>query len=244
MIDQDVSIYYKSNIYEFDNNIMMDYYPRRIMELAGSQCRTCLELGIGYGKTTEFFSNFFERHVELEGDKNIIDRFKIYAETERKAKTEIIETYFEEWMTKETFDVIVLGFILEHVEDPIMILKKYSRFLSPIGKLYVTVPNAEALNRRIGVEAGLLTDILQLSETDIRFGHKRYYTIKTLREDILAKGVDLRITKEEGIYLKPITTAQMISLNLSENIIRGFLNVGRHYPELCLGLLIETERMA
>lgn len=37
--------------------------------------------------------------------------------------------------------------------------------------------------------------------------------------------------------------AQMISLNLSEKVIRGFLNVGKQYPELCLGLLVEAERI-
>lgn len=240
MIDQDISIYYEGNIYEFDNNIMMDYYPKRIIELVGDQCKTCLELGIGHGKTIEIFSNFFETHVVLEGDKNIIDRFKrIYKET----KVEVIETYFEDWETEKLFDVIIMGFILEHVERPSEILKKYARFLSPKGKLYIAVPNAEALNRRVGVEAGLLTDILQLSETDIRFGHKRYYTLNTLRDEILKDGIGLEITKVEGIYLKPITTAQMISLNLSPNIIKGFLNVGKYYPELCLGLLVETQKV-
>jgi len=38
--------------------------------------------------------------------------------------------------------------------------------------------------------------------------------------------------------LKPITTAQMLELNLNEKIIRGYLEVGKDYPELCLGMLI------
>ena len=240
MIDQDVSIYYKSNIYGFDNNIMMDYYPRRVMELAGEGRQTCLELGIGYGVTTGIFSGFFKRHIALEGDGKIIAR---YRNLHPDAKTEVIETYFEEWEgTGESFDVIVLGFILEHVADPCGILGKYARFLAPGGKMYIAVPNAEALNRRVGVEAGLLKDIFQLSETDLRFGHKRYYTLETIRKEVMADGVGLRITKEEGIFLKPITTAQMISLNLTGDVIGGFLKVGRGYPELCLGLLVEEEK--
>lgn len=36
MINQDISMYTEgTSIYEFDNNIMMDYYPKRIMELIG-----------------------------------------------------------------------------------------------------------------------------------------------------------------------------------------------------------------
>lgn len=240
MINQDVNVYNKSNIYEFDNNIMTNYYPRRIMELVGSRQKSCLELGIGYGTTTEIFSNFFDRYVVLDGDKNIID---LYKKTYPDTKAKIVETYFEDWETEETFDTIVLGFVLEHVENPNKILKKYARFLKKGGKIYITVPNAEALNRRIGVEAGILSDIFMLSETDIRFGHKRYYTLETLRKEIMAEDVGLKIVNQEGIFLKPITTTQMVSLNLPENIIKGFCNVGRHYPELCLGLLVETERI-
>lgn len=240
MINQDVSIYNESNIYEFDNSIISNYYPRRIMELVGNRYSSCLELGIGYGITTEILSDFFDRYVVLDGDKNIIDRYiKTYPDT----KAKIVETYFEDWETEETFDTIVLGFVLEHVENPNKILKKYARFLAPKGKMFIAVPNAEALNRRIGVEAGILSDIFKLSETDIRSGHKRYYSLETLRKEILTEDVGLKILNEEGIYLKPITTAQMLSLNLSENVIKGFLNVGRHYPELCLGLLVETERI-
>lgn len=59
--------------------------------------KTCLELGIGHGKTTELFSGLFEKYVVLEGDKNIIDRFK---RTHTKIKAEIVETYFEKCRTE------------------------------------------------------------------------------------------------------------------------------------------------
>lgn len=240
MIDQDVNVYSKGNIYEYDNNIISDYYPRRIIELVGEKNSTCLELGIGYGTTTEIFSSFFDQYTVLEGDRKMIDR---YHSMHPNTNAKIIETYFEDWNTRDTFDVIILGFILEHVEEPDKILKKYASFLSEGGKMYITVPNAESLNRRIGKEAGILQDILELSENDIRFGHKRYYTLDSLRKEILADNIGLKITKEEGIYLKPITTTQMMSLGLSDDIINSFLKVGRDYPELCLGLMIETERI-
>lgn len=240
MIEQDVNVYGKGNIFEFDNNIIANYYPRRIIELVGDKNKTCLELGIGYGITTEIFSNFFDRYVVLEGDKKMIDRYNnMHPDTNAR----IIETYFEDWNAKETFDVIILGFILEHVEAPNKILKKYANLLSEGGRMYITVPNAEALNRRVGKEAGILEDLYQLSENDIRLGHKRYYTLDSLRKEIQADNIGLKIINEEGIYLKPITTSQMMSLNLSDDIIRGFLNVGKDYPELGLGLMMETERI-
>lgn len=36
-IDHDIEIYNKNNIYEFDNSLILQYYPRRIMELLGGE---------------------------------------------------------------------------------------------------------------------------------------------------------------------------------------------------------------
>ena len=116
MIEQKIEVYDKSNIYEFDNNNMLHYYPKRIMELIESKkYKSCLELGIGHGYTVESFSSFFDRHVVLDGDGEIIKNFK---NKFPNIKSEIIETYFEDLDTDEKFDIIVLGFVLEHVDNP------------------------------------------------------------------------------------------------------------------------------
>lgn len=234
-ICHDIDVYNKNDRYELDNSIMAHYYPHRIMEIVDNRHLNCLGLGIGNGYATEIFSQFFKQHIVLEGDKAIIDRFeKEFPDIEIK----IIETYFEDWETEEKFDVIVMGCILEHVDNPNMILRKYKQFLSPGGRIFITVPNAEALNRRVGKSAGLLKDLYQLSEHDIKLGHKRYYTLASLEKEVEEAG--LTLVRKEGIFLKAITTAQIQKLNFSREIINGFLEVGRDYPELCLALLAET----
>lgn len=238
MIHQNIAVYEKNNIYEFDNNIILHEYPRRIAEIIydEGEAQNCLELGIGHGYTTEFFSNFFQRHIVLEGDPKIIDRFR---KKFPNVQSEIIETYFEQWDTKETFDVIIMGFILEHVDAPVELIQKYKSFLKPGGRMFIAVPNAESLHRRIGYYAGLLNDLTALSEVDLALGHRRYYTLPELRKQITES--HLKIIKEEGILLKPLTTSQMIQLDLSENIIQGYVAAGRDYPELCCSLLVEVK---
>ena len=103
--------------------------------------------------------------------------------------------------------------------------------------MFVTVPNAEVLNRRLGHLAGLLPDMQQLSEHDLLLGHKRYYTVETLRKDIETAGY--QITRMEGIYLKPLTTSQMVSLNLDEAIIDALCFAAIDYPELSCGIMAE-----
>jgi len=132
-----------------------------------------------------------------------------------------------------------MGFILEHVKNPVQVMNKYKRMLKKQGKMVLSVPNAEAMNRRLGCYAGFLGDVTSLSEYDVELGHLRYYTTDTFKRDIEASG--LRIKDIEGIYLKPFTTKQMISLNFDKNILDALCMLGLKYPELSLGIMAECE---
>jgi 2-polyprenyl-3-methyl-5-hydroxy-6-metoxy-1,4-benzoquinol methylase len=225
---------YKGNIiYDFDNEILMNWYPQRIIDLS-KKSKSILELGLGHGYTANIFSQNFKRHVVLDGSSAVIENFR---KNFPDFKAEIIETYFEKFETSEKFDVIVLGFILEHVDDPHEIITRYGKFLSESGKMFIAVPNAEVLNRRLGHLADMLPDMQELSENDLLLGHKRYYTVESLTNEITKAGFYLK--KLEGIYLKPFTTRQILSLDLDKKFIQSLCKVGIDYPELCCGILAE-----
>ena len=46
----------------------------------------------------------------------------------------IIETFFENYKTNEKFDVIIMGFILEHVDNPKEILESFEPYLKEDGQ--------------------------------------------------------------------------------------------------------------
>ena len=232
-LDAHVAAYKGENLYDFDNEILLTWYPHRIV-MNSKGASSVLELGLGHGFTTNIFSKKFNRHVVLEGSPAVILNFrKKFPECD----AQIIETYFEEFNTEEKFDVIVMGFILEHVDDPFEIISRYKQFLSPGGKIFLAVPNAEVLNRRLGHFAGMLGNMETLSENDLLLGHKRYYTVSSLSAEVERAGY--QVDKMEGIYLKPFTTSQIISLNLNEKIIHALCEVGVDYPELSCGILAQ-----
>ncbi|GHB62128.1 type 12 methyltransferase [Psychrosphaera saromensis] len=236
-LDDYLIAYQGNNIYDFDNNILLNFYPQRVLSmLNGIKTGSLLELGLGHGITTNLFTKAFKRHVVLDGSAAIINKF---VDEYPEFKGEVIETYFENFETDEKFDVIIMGFILEHVDDPVAILKKYKKYLKTEGRLFIAVPNAEVLNRRIGIEAGLLDDIELLSPHDHILGHKRYYTVSSLQTDIKSAGYE--ISTLEGLYLKPLTTSQMLQLDLSDTILDALCKVGKNYPELCCGILAEVQ---
>jgi trans-aconitate methyltransferase len=236
-LDQHVGAYQGNNVYDFDNNIILKYYSQRVIELASTR-NNLLELGLGHGFTTLRFSKEFSDHMVLEGSPAVIQNFK---SKNPSCSSRIHECLFEEFEVNRTFDVIVMGFVLEHVENPVAILKKFKKYLAKDAQMFVAVPNAEVLNRRLGLAMGLIHDITQPSENDRVLGHRRYYTMASFRDDINASGY--QIQRMEGLYLKPLSTAQMMSINLSSSAINALCQVGKQYPELSCGILAELRKL-
>jgi SAM-dependent methyltransferase len=234
-LDEHVRAYQGDLLYDFDNEIILKWYAKRIIE-TNKNSDSLLELGLGYGHTTNIFSQTIKDHLVIEGSRAVIDNFK---KNFPKCNTEIQEGFFENFKSNKTFDSIVMGFVLEHVDDPVELLKYYKRFLNEDGQVFVSVPNAEVLNRRLGHEMGILPDVQLLSEHDHILGHRRYYTAETLTNDANEAGYD--VVRLEGIFLKPFTTKQLVSLNMEKSVIDALCKVGIEYPELCCAMLAELK---
>ena len=232
-LDAHVAAYQGCDLYDFDNEILLTWYPRRVLRHAEGFA-SLLELGLGHGFAANLFDSHFRRHVVVEGSPAVIRNFQ---DRHPECRAQIVESFFESFSTEGQFDVIVMGFILEHVDDPQQILRRYRAFLAPGGKMFLAVPNAEVLNRRLGHLAGMLNDLSALSANDHLLGHKRYYTLASLTHEVENAGY--RIDWVEGIYLKPFTTAQITSLQLDIRIINSMCEVGVNYPELSCGILAE-----
>lgn len=234
-LDGHIEAYGERFDFAFDNQIMLNWYPERIMRLCISEQRL-LELGIGHGYTTNRFSHHFERHVVIDGSASVIEQFR---QQYPKCPATVVQGYFEQFDTDEKFDIIVMGFVLEHVKNPREILEKYKKYLAPHGRCFVAVPNGESLHRRIGHAAGVLDDMMSLGQGDLALGHERTYSVQTLSQELEAAGY--QVVRKEGIFLKPLTTAQLRSLNLSPKIISGMCEVAVDYPELSAALLFEAK---
>jgi 2-polyprenyl-3-methyl-5-hydroxy-6-metoxy-1,4-benzoquinol methylase len=235
-LDDHLAAYEGDITFDFDNNILLNWYPKRILEQQNNKEFNLLELGLGHGYSTNIFSNYYHKHVVIDGSKSIINNFqKKYP----YCRAKIVESFFETFDTDEKFDLIVMGFVLEHVDNPVTILKHFQKFLKPNGVVYASVPNAEVMNRRLGVISGLLSNLTEFSDNDYLLGHQRYYTKKTFSKDIQDAGYEL--LQMEGIYLKPLASSQVQKLNLSDEILNALCVLGLSYPELSCGLLAKMK---
>lgn len=217
-----------------ENDLILNWYPERIIRRFG-RVGSILELGIGHGYTPGLFNAACDRHVIIEGSQLVIDLFK---EKSPDFSGEVVFSYFEEFETEERFDAIVMGFVLEHVDDPGMLLARFKSFLKPGGRIYVAVPNAKSMNRRLGVELGKIDDIYSLNANDHALGHKRQYCRDTLKQEMQQHGYEVSL--EEGIYLKPLPLAVLKTLPDFQENLDAMLRVGIDFPDLCVALLMEA----
>jgi SAM-dependent methyltransferase len=220
---------------ELENNLILNWYPHRIIKRFG-HAASLLELGLGHGYTARIFVNASDRYVVVDGASAVIEQFQ---QNTPGFRGQIIETYFEDFTPDVPYDVIIMGFVLEHVDNADLILERYRSFLAPGGKLYVAVPNAKSMNRRLGLELGLIDDIYGLNANDLALGHQRQYCRQTLTSAVMRAGY--RVTYEEGIYLKPLPLGVLKTLDDFEENLQAMLKVGVDFPDLCVGLLMELE---
>lgn len=228
------SKYHPNAANEIENDLILNWYPKRIISRF-KFADSLLELGLGHGFTAKHFVKATNDYVIVDGASDVINQFK---SQNPNFSGELVLDYFETFTPKNTFDVIIMGFVLEHVDDPVLILKRYRKFLKPGGRLYVTVPNGKSMNRRMGLALGLIDDIYSLNENDLLLGHKRQYCLETLRKDLSESGY--KISHEEGIYLKPLPLDTLRTLSDFKGNLEAMCEVGINFPDLCVGLLMEA----
>lgn len=234
-LDAVTSEYLPNAATSIENELILHWYPKRIVQRFGF-CESILELGIGHGYTPALFNSVCRRHVIVEGSQLVIDLFQ---ERNPSFSGEVVFSYFEDFDTEERFDVIVMGFVLEHVIDPGLILDRFRKFLKPGGRLFAAVPNAKSLNRRLGLELGKIDDIYSLNANDIALGHRRQYCRDTFRSELRDHGYTVLL--EEGIYLKPLPLPILQTLPDFQDNLQAMLRVGVEFPDLCVGLLMEAK---
>ncbi len=191
----------RSLFYEGYSQILGYYQALSCIE--NSKKGSLLDLACGDGSITKYFAGAFEKVVGVDASSVHLAKAK-----EQNPLVEFHESLIETFEPEGKFDTVTLLNLLEHVDNPVELLKKVGAFLKPSGRLLLHVPNAEAINRKIAVKMGTLLDLEELSPFDIDIaGHRRSYTMDTLIQDIQKAG--LKVISTGGVFYKMLSMAQM-----------------------------------
>ncbi len=145
---------------------------------------------------------------------------------------------FEEFCPDRLYDTIVMGHILEHVVNPVSLLRRARGWLKPQGRILILVPNGDSLHRLVGVKLGLLPEPTAFTPGDIALGHRRVYQKGTLRQDVESAG--FRCQHLTGLVLKPLSNSQMDQW--APALRQAFFALGDTLPDVaCILLCLATQ---
>jgi len=199
----------------------------------------CLQVGCAHGDQTSLLLERFDDVTVVEAARAFIESTAAVA-----GRARFVESLIEDFETPDRFDTILFSHVLEHVADPVLVLAKLRALLTPSGRLFVIVPNAEAPSRRIAVKMGVLAHLEDLSEADIAAGHRRVYRLDTLGRDVRRAGLVAR--DSGGVFFKPLANFQFDALMggelVSEAFMEGCYLLGKEEPAACASIYVIAER--
>lgn len=192
--------------------------------------RTLLELGPAEGVMTALLAT-------LGLDLTLVEGSALFCQDlqRRFPDAQVIHGLFEQVPVLGPFDNIVLGHVLEHVENPVGVLERVRGWLGPGGRVFATVPNARSLHRQAAVSMGLLEFEEQLNDLDRHHGHRRVYNPETFRRDFVR--ARLRLEACGGYWIKPLSNAQL-EAGWSDEMMLAFMQLGERYPDIAAELYI------
>jgi 2-polyprenyl-3-methyl-5-hydroxy-6-metoxy-1,4-benzoquinol methylase len=190
----------RSSSYEW-YRILGHYQVQSVVEVGRPS--SLLDLACGDGLLTSEFCKTFSRVVGVDASAAHIEKARIHC-----PQADFHVSLIEDLKLDEKFDTVVMLGVLEHVIDPVQVLRVAAQHLKPDGCLIAQVPNALAINRRLGRLMGVTQSEYELSKWDLEvLGHRRYYDMRTLVADFEKAG--LKVVATGGIFFKIFSTPQM-----------------------------------
>ena len=225
--------------YSFDFDVMHPYMIKSFEPFFNKG--SLLELGSFKGDFTHRLLPYFNEVTCVEASDMAIEDAKI----KLGDKVRFVHSIFENVSLSKTYDNIVLTHVLEHLDDPVLVLKRINdEWLAENGRFFLVCPNANAPSRQIAVKMGLISHNAAVTPAEAEHGHRCTYTLDTLERDAVAAG--LRVVHRSGIFFKALANFQWDRLLqtdiISKEYLDGCFKLGQHYPDLCSSIFLMCER--
>jgi SAM-dependent methyltransferase len=206
--------------HRLENRMQIDSAARLLSRLAPNS--SVLELGYGDGLLTQaLHESGFDADL-LEGSPLLCAR----ARELHGPDLRIHQALFEEFSPSHPYDVILALHVLEHVDQPVTLLRHIAGWVRPGGTVVLVVPNRASVHRRVALEMGLIGALDELSPRDHLVGHQRVYDLDQLEQDTRAAGLEPR--ERFGSFLKVLPNSMM--LNYEDALLTAIDSVSATLP--------------
>lgn len=225
--------------YSFDFDVMHPYMIHSFEPFF--RPGNLLELGSYQGQFTRRFLDRFDDITCVEASGEAIE----VARRTLGDAVQFIHSEFENVSFSGRYDNIVLTHVLEHLDDPVRVLRRVNEeWLAEGGRFFLVCPNANAPSRQIAVKMGLISHNAAVTPSEEEHGHRRTYSLDTLERDAVAAG--LKVSHRSGIFFKALANFQWDRLLqtdiISKDYLEGCYQLGQLYPDLCASIFLLCEK--
>ena len=180
-----------------------------------------IELGYGEGITLSRLAPRAGHYTVVEGAQSLVDLMR-----EKHPEVDAAHALFEAYRPQEPCDKLLALHVLEHVDEPVTLLRHLRHWLRSEGELVVVVPNRDSLHRQLAVLMGLQPALDTLSARDHVVGHQRVYDLASLEADLLDAGFEP--FDRRGFFLKTLPNGMM--LDHSPALVQALNQLGDRLP--------------
>jgi SAM-dependent methyltransferase len=225
--------------YNFDFDVMHPYMIQSFKPFFRQG--NLLELGSFKSEFTRLLLEYFDDLTCVEASGEAITESK----NRFGDRVQFIHSMFETATLPKRYENIVLTHVLEHLDEPVRVLKRINdEWLADGGRLFLVCPNANAPSRQIAVKMGLISHNCAVTPAEAKHGHRCTYTLDTLERDATASG--LKVAHRSGIFFKSLANFQWDRLLqtdiVSKEYLDGCYKLGQQYPDLCSSIFLLCEK--
>lgn len=221
--------------YDFDT-ILRGYMLEAVEPFVSDYGGPALEMGCFKGDFTVLLEKNYSNLTVIEASDELV----AFTKERVGKKVKFITSTFEDYNGENEYDYIFLMHTLEHLDEPVEVLKKTRQWLSEKGKLFLICPNANAPSRQIAVKMGLITHNAAVTPGEREHGHRNTYSLDTLEREAYQAG--LKTIHRTGIFFKALANYQWDKILQTDIVSREYLDgcfkLGHLYPDLCASIML------
>jgi SAM-dependent methyltransferase len=163
-----------------------------LIELLGGDCGRILDVGCGAGDNARVIRRKFA-HLEIHGITHSQAEAGLAAPYLASCRVFDIEGDLPPDFAGMSFDVLIFSHVLEHLRDPALVLRRFSRLLRQHGAVLIAVPNTLSWATRWRFLRG---DFEYTQDGVLDDTHLRFFTYFTADKYLLSKTPGLRLTSK------------------------------------------------
>jgi SAM-dependent methyltransferase len=189
-----------------------------------------LEMGPADGLSTAHLVHLTNDYEVVEGSSEFCAVL-----TKKFPNVTVRNSLFENFSPGRQYTNIILGHVLEHVENPVDVVRNCIDWIEPGGRIIAATPNSNSLHRQVAVLAGIISKVDELTQTDLSIGHRRVLNLMQLCQYF--EDDRLTITESGGYYLKAFSNSQIETI-ADEKIRNALMTLGERYVEIAADIYV------